>query len=554
MRAEVEGSQTQIYSVTIELDETGISDTDCSCPYDHGGICKHRVAVLLTALREPDQVIHEQPISELIDQADRETLQELIVELVDSRPELGQWIETRLRTYEIADEATTTSRVSIDLQSVRSQAEHALPKPGQRGHKDAHAEAQRMAEELDEVLEQARLALEADDGATALDVLEVVTEVLVDNRWVDLLPPDVPDLYDTIDDLGELFVDAVLTAELSESERQGWEQRLREWDDDTMFRHFMGRSMLGAAADAVAEGWDDERVQRALDGAFGHGEFWDDGSGGDSRGIVEARLRVLERRDRIEAYLNLSRATATDTAHATMLARSGRIEDAVEYGLEHLSNPEALLELAETLDEHDQTAAALTVAEHGITVGGYRTRELAEWLRDRAAGAGKEELALDAAITAFEERPSLSAYQAAKELAGDDWMQVRDNLLAFVRQNDDRHVSGSVDVLLYEELYDEAIDLAEESGGSEVIKSVVEAVIEQRPEWVIEACKAQAAPIIEHGQHDRYRTAVRWLERAGQAAREADMLDEWREYVETTREEHYQKYKLRPMLDDLLEE
>ena len=31
-------------------------------------------------------------------------------------------------------------------------------------------------------------------------------------------------------------------------------------------------------------------------------------------------------------------------------------------------------------------------------------------------------------------------------------------------------------------------------------------------------------------------------------------LDEWREYVETMRDDHYRKYKLRPMLDDLLEE
>ena len=36
--------------------------------------------------------------------------------------------------------------------------------------------------------------------------------------------------------------------------------------------------------------------------------------------------------------------------------------------------------------------------------------------------------------------------------------------------------------------------------------------------------------------------------------RTADELDEWRKYVETIQDDHYQKYKLRPMLDDLLEE
>jgi len=55
-RADVEGSQYQPYTVTIEFDDTGVARTDCSCPYDHGGICKHRIAVLLTCIREPESV------------------------------------------------------------------------------------------------------------------------------------------------------------------------------------------------------------------------------------------------------------------------------------------------------------------------------------------------------------------------------------------------------------------------------------------------------------------------------------------------------------------
>jgi len=105
--------------------------------------------------------------------------------------------------------------------------------------------------------------------------------------------------------------------------------------------------------------------------------------------------------------------------------------------------------------------------------------------------------------------------------------------------------AGRATAVVYEELYDEAIERAETSGGPSVIESVVEAVSDQRPDWAIKACETQAEPIIENGQHDRYRTAVRWLERAGTIAQEADSLEEWRDY---------QKYKLRPMLDELLEE
>ena len=87
-----------------------------------------------------------------------------------------------------------------------------------------------------------------------------------------------------------------------------------------------------------------------------------------------------------------------------------------------------------------------------------------------------------------------------------------------------------------------------------MVEPVAEAVWEEHPEWTIDACKAQAEPIIEEGQSQRYRHAVDWLETAGNAAEAAGELDEWRTYVEELRDDHYRKYKLRPMLEELLKE
>jgi uncharacterized Zn finger protein len=148
LRAAVEGSQYQPYTVTIEFDDAGVVDTACSCPYDHGGICKHRVARLLTYIRDPDRISHERPIAEMIAHADRDTLEDLLVDLVDSRPEVGEWIQTRLGTTT----GDASSEISVNLESIRRRANHALPdpRPHGRGHGDADAEAERMAEELDE--------------------------------------------------------------------------------------------------------------------------------------------------------------------------------------------------------------------------------------------------------------------------------------------------------------------------------------------------------------------------------------------------------------------
>lgn len=188
LRAGVAGSKGRTYTVTIEFDDDGVATTDCTCPYDHGGICKHRVATLLTSVRDPDRIAREEPIETTIERADEETLAALLVELLEARPEVADWIGPRLRarmadsdgpagerSAETEDGSASGPRtepsVSIDVESIRRRAENALPKPGQRGHNDAYAEADRMAEELDGLLEQARTAIGIGDGEAAVEVL-----------------------------------------------------------------------------------------------------------------------------------------------------------------------------------------------------------------------------------------------------------------------------------------------------------------------------------------------------------------------------------------------
>jgi uncharacterized Zn finger protein len=89
-----------------------------------------------------------------------------------------------------------------------------------------------------------------------------------------------------------------------------------------------------------------------------------------------------------------------------------------------------------------------------------------------------------------------------------------------------------VEILLYAERYDDAIAIANRFSDYEVVKPVVEAAFEERPQWTLDACTAQAEPIIQGGNSQKYRHAVQWLETAGKAAHAAGELDEWRTYVE----------------------
>lgn len=376
LRASVAGSLPDPYTVTITFDGSEVAATTCTCPYDHGGICKHRVAVLLTAVRDPGAITEEEPIADRIAAADRGTLEALLIELAEDRPDVARWLDTRLQLEGARDGASA----SPDPDLVRAEAEQALPKPGQRGHNDAYAEAQRMADAIDGLLEHARLALEVGDGAAALDVLEAVAEVLMTNAWTGLVPPDVTALYELLEDLGDLFADAVLAADLDADQRADWAQRFDDWAGDTSVRHFVGRPVFEAAARAAAVGWDDDRLQAAMAGDLDD----DDGAGAGldrPADVIDARLRVLERDGRLDAARNLSRAAGHDLAHAKLLVEADRVDDAVAYALEHLTTPRALFDLARTLDGEDHHGASLTVAEHGLGYEGSGRAELAGWLR-----------------------------------------------------------------------------------------------------------------------------------------------------------------------------
>lgn len=553
LRAKVEGSQYEPYQVRIELDDTGIVDTTCSCPYDHGGICKHRVAVLLTYVRDPDAISQRPSISKLVADTDPQELRDLLVDLIENRPELVVWVESQLETAQSEDSRDRTP--DINRESIRQQVRYVLQPT--EGHiapaHDPYAAVETDIEKLQDLLDQARAAIEASDGETALDILEPLADELMDEEWLSLSYDDSRAIFEFFDEIDRVLAEALLTASLSEAERADWEERLWSWEQE--MGGYTHQPPYSVALEAAQRGWDFEPVQRAMDGDISYAELWEGDPPWYAEEFVRGRLNVLERQNRIDEYLNLAAAADLLDAYVTMLIEEGQIDEAIEYGQNNLCTPDEALTLAKALRDHDRPKAALEVAQHGLTLDGGKA-ELAEWLRDRASGMDEPEVALEAAVTTFDASPTLAAYQATKELTDDEWPTVREELLESLADRDpsQRIARRHVEIFLYAEEYEEAIDIADRFSDYKVVEPVVEAVWEEHPHWTIDACKEQAAPIIEEGQSQRYRHAVQWLETAGKAARVAGELDEWRVYVEDLRDEHYRKYKLRPMLKDLLEE
>ena len=90
--AEVLGSEEDPYSVGVYLQEDDFS-ASCTCPYDWGGYCKHIVAVFLTWIHDRDVVAVRTPIEDLLSELDADGLKALVLEMVESDPQLSETID-----------------------------------------------------------------------------------------------------------------------------------------------------------------------------------------------------------------------------------------------------------------------------------------------------------------------------------------------------------------------------------------------------------------------------------------------------------------------------
>jgi uncharacterized Zn finger protein len=566
LQADVQGSEVEPYRVEVTLDEAGIRQARCSCPYTWAGWCKHIVAVLLTVLREPEQVVVRPPLEELLVKLDAAQLRELLLALAAGEPALVEAIEAQLgqmcqaapqggsarawRSTEAASErraapqggSATAWHAPVDTTSLRREVAGALHSLDRMRRSEAYWQVGSVVGEVERLLDRARAYVEAGDGANALAVLEAITEEYVAG-WTALDDSDgiASGFFRT---LGRVWTEAALVTELSRGERRAWAQRLTGWQGEADL--YGVEDAFDAAQVAFIQGWDHPPLQRILEGRGG--PLWEGEPPWYAETLTEARLAVLEEQGRHEAYLRLARAAGQAARYVLMLARLGRVEEAAEAGMASLEEPAEVLALAQALREAGALEAALRVGEHGLSLSGYRAG-LARWLCELAVGLGREELALRAAAIAFQSDPRLDAYLRVQDLAGARWPALREALLAGLRR--DGWGAGRVEVYLHEGLIDDAIAVVEEQGGYTLLEQVMDAALEERPEWVIEAAQAQAARIIEPGRAKYYHHAVSWLERARAAYRAAGREAEWQAYLSDLRARHGRKYKLMRMIEGM---
>jgi uncharacterized Zn finger protein len=606
--ARVVGSEIEPYRVRVRIGASGIEEADCTCPYEWGGICKHIVAVLLACLERPQALEGSTSLEARLSRLGAEELRGLLLELADEDDDVARRIERRALARETKPQPRAETRLPLDPTPYRRQARSVIRTVRRGRYDDYYGAAGEVVSGLYELLEPVTPLIEAGDGRNALILLEAVTDEFV--GALDELYDNEGEFGSLIERLNEWWTEALLTADLSPEERREYARMLRYYDQQ--FSEGEYDYGMGMAVAAAEQGWDYPPLVRVLQGEITQQGAWEGEAPHYADELAEARLNVLERQGRLQEYLHLAEAESQTERFLTMLVRVGRVTEAVEKGKEWLTQPQQLLPLAKALHEHGDHEQALQLAEYGLELqppsgvrGGwvgvaapleedeaddleeeydqcdeaeaeeddeaqslaaprwsvsihdsygwsFHRAELARWLRDTAVSLGQPARALPAARVAMEEHPSLADYQALQSAAGEDWPQLRPEVLDRLRAPILATREVAVDIFLHERLLDDAIAALENGHlGHMIVGRVVDAVMSERPEWAMQACFHQAERIIEPARAQYYEAAAEWLAKARKAAVAGGLTGQWEKRMDDIMTRHQRKYKLMPLLKAL---
>ena len=238
LTAEVQGSEYEPYIVQVRFDGKKIRSTDCTCPYDWGGDCKHIIAVLLYLCHRRDDIEQRPALADLIANLNREQLAELIIDLSVSYPAILDHFERNLPLVVSGESASSTPEsAQLDTKLLRRQIKAELRASIKSGYDSWGEEAfydSNLSVALEPALAQVQSYLDQGKPRTALAILETATIAWEDgiyslDNYVRNSFEDVADEFTF--ELGRMWAETLLMADLSSEERQQWQEKLEEIAD-----------------------------------------------------------------------------------------------------------------------------------------------------------------------------------------------------------------------------------------------------------------------------------------------------------------------------------
>ena len=537
------------YSLRVELDESGIISTSCTCSYDLGGDCKHIVALLLKYLYQPEKFSEQKSVLDLLSNLDKEALIVLITRLVKHNPDLYDELELAIPVAKVAAQPKITVKVAATEKRQTDVSEPMYRKLVQKIFKqsrhsdyyDDDESAPVYLGDLKETLETATQALAAGDADGALIILRVLFEETVDEYDGEIDYDG--DVAGFIQELGMPLAEAILSVNLDAQERAELHDSLQATYDE--LDEYVESGELDVIFSALRYGWDaspDSEAQAE------HDEDENEDGWMAFYALQQARLNILERQGRIDEFLHLAQKADTHR-YVLKLLQIGRMDDAIDAS-QKLMSASAILDVSQKLRTAGRFEAAINLAERGLALGGQFVYKLANWLAPLEEEQGRNEIALVAYRAAYDAQPAINLYRHIKRLSGKDWENLSPALIQ--RINEAQNPGILADIHLEEHNWDAAISLAEKyTWSSNLLEKVSNAVIAYRPDWVINTALKQATGLIAPTQSKLYPAAATWLACAKKAYQQKGQMAEWQVYIVHLRTDYARRPALMKVIKDL---
>ncbi len=498
---------TDTYHLRVELDEGGIQSAGCTCPYGFGGYCKHLVALLLTYIHKPGEFTERKTVADLLENVDKAALVAVLTKLADRQPELYAWLETSLPVAAVAvTGAESKPRLvsQVSESAWRKRIKNIFRQGGYADYESAYG----VSSDVDEITDSATEILAVGDAQGAITILLILLDELSDAY--EMFDDSDGELGDSADYAGEILAEAILSIDWDEKERKALERKLAPIAKN--LSDYGIEDGLELAQLALEYGWET------------HPEYVND----FTTDLDSAKLNVLERQGRSDEFLSLCQQTGQHLRYTQKLLQLGQIENAVHAAYQ-LSDPNQVLEIAKRLREINQISEAVALAEHGLTIEGQKYH-LAAWLAPLEESQGQLEQALQAHLAVFAASPNLETYQHIQRLSGERWKELQPEQVKTLVQSG--RSDSIVSVYLYEQMWDEAIAIAEKNAYDYTLReNVADAVVAHHPDWVIRISIQEAEKLIEPTQSKYYPHAARWLAKAKQAYIQSERKSEWLAYL-----------------------
>ncbi|MDX2040297.1 MAG: hypothetical protein SF097_03565 [Acidobacteriota bacterium] len=471
------------------------------------------------------QSTNRKNLKEQLAELSREQLLQLLTELLEDAPEIGDWLAAALPGADAPAQAKTAQpkpKQKVDAEVYRRQAHGILHSLDYMRASEAYWHVEGLTGQLQGVEKKALEFLAAGDAEAALRILLALLEESSEGFEV----IDDSDGYfgDYLNGLGATLAEVILSLDLDEERR---EDIVSDLDELHGKLSNYGVDGLEIAIAAAQQGWDvdeegeDDESTTAVSAGWGRESL--------SVTLTRAKLNVLERQGQTEDYLALCLARGSHLRYALKLVELGRAAEGVKHALKHLTDAGEALKLARQLRESEQLDDAMKVAERGLKLDGHKAG-LGEWLGPLEEERGRTAQALVAWQAAFHDAPALETWRTIKRLAGSRWKKLQPELMASLK----KHYSQQplAEVLIEEQEWDAAIKVADkQTYDYNLVAKVADALIAHRPEWVIRVSLKQSDELIAKTQSKYYYYAIAWLTRVKAAYAQMGQTAEWQSYL-----------------------